>query len=153
MLARRRATYQIPKRLLSFDPGNCTGICFCEDGILKERLQIQTIVPDLGHKLEAIFDKYQPTDVVIEAYRIYSSKAAQHINSDVPTLQQIGRIKHICEMRNIPIEEQLASEGKSFWTDAMLEKLGVLPPIKQESHDDRHSRDAVRHALHRILFG
>lgn len=150
MLADRARTHTIPGRLLALDPGHESGIALFINGTLVHRRQMQ-ITPDIGHKLEELFNEVYPDIVVCEAYRIYATHAKQHINSDVPTLRLIGRIEHVCEMRGIPIEFQSASQGKGFMTD---DTLRLWKMIKENEPDSiRHSRDAVRHGAHFLLFG
>lgn len=132
------------------------GIAVFSDGQLNDeifpsgRYQMDCTTFGLGRKLEELFDEVSPTHVVCESYRIYSDRAKQHINSDVPTLRLIGRIEHICELRAIPVTFQLASEGKSFATDSLLAKWKISSD--NEPHNIRHSKDAVRHGIHYLLF-
>ncbi len=99
----------------------------------------------------AVFDRLvqtiKPDIIVAENYRIYGHKLKQHTNSTVPTIQYIGAIKLIAQLRGVPCVWQMAFQAKGFATDTRLESLGLFQTAK------RHANDAIRHGVYFYVFG
>ena len=147
-----RPNTPVPKVMLCLDPGHTTGLAVFTDGELTAWEQAVTI-EDIGKGLTVdwkelirLFDKYQPTQVVCEDYRIYQHKLDQHTFSQVATLRLIGGIDMLCYQRGIPIDYQLAIEHKGFCSDKKLEAWGYW------QRGMRHSRDAIRVGCYWLLF-
>jgi hypothetical protein len=136
-----------PTRLLALDPGRTTGWAFFHNGTY---YRSGTVVGN-AKQVKKLLDDSRPEVVVIESYRIYASKAQQHVHSDVPTLQLIGALKYICETHvpPIPVVFQTAAQGKGFSSDDKLKEWGFWP----SGPGAVHARDAIRHATHFLLFG
>ncbi len=138
--------------LISFDPGHTTGysvwVAEHEKVTLVEAGQFMSWTKEdiVLAPLLALLDKYEVSNIVFESYQVYEWKSADHSWSQVPTIQIIGCIKTICQLRNIPYHGQTAQVAKQFVTDDKLEKWGYYKAGM------RHARDAIRHACYFLLF-
>jgi hypothetical protein len=138
--------YSIKVRLLSLDPGNTTGwALFNGEGKL---LGCGQMPATSGLKLDRLISLSKATHLVIEEYRIYPWKMAQHSMSDVPTLRLVGAIELIAAQRKLPLRKQGANLAKGFCTNLKLASWGLL----QATQAKRHANDAVRHACYALLF-
>ena len=140
----------ITRNLLSIDPGETTGWVQFTDGKLVDTGMLET--KKLGLGLLDIFNIKNPNVidfdyVVIEDYKIYPHMLKQHSLSAVFPVKVIGVLQYIFELKKIPVVLQMASTGKSFCTDKRLKEWGYW--IKGQ----KHSRDAIRHGAHWLLFG
>jgi hypothetical protein len=145
LLARRtQLGYQIPRKLVSLDPGGTTGWAYFSQGTLKHCGQF----PGTPQNIEALLIHFKPNIVVSEKYIIYSHKLKEHAQSDVPTLRLIGALEYICHRLSLPLIQQTAQIGKGFCTDDKLKAWSVLQATTQK----RHANDAIRHGLYYILF-
>ena len=103
-------------------------------------------------------EKYENGVVVFEDYLLYASKANQHINSKMETPQFIGVLKMTLVTEQIPYAIQKASEVKTRWPDKILiwKNIIVLKGGHYYTPDNkainRHTRDAIRHAVHLNTF-
>jgi hypothetical protein len=131
-----------PKRLLVFDPGDTTGVASFIDGQIKVATHLRR---DLL-LFKKVIESFAPDMMVVESYRIYQSKMAQHVHSDVPTLRLIGAIEMLAAMQQVPIVWQSAAEAKGFITDEKLQAWGMW------SEDSKHARDAIRHGLYYLIM-
>ena len=140
----------IPKNLLSIDPGETTGWAQFTNGKLAGSGMIE--VKKLGLGSLGIFVMTNPNIVnfdyvVIEDYKIYPHMLRQHIMSTVFPVKVIGALQFMFEIEKIPVIMQMASTGKGFCSDERLKEWGYW--IKGQ----KHSRDAVRHGCYWLLFG
>lgn len=139
--------------LLALDPGETTGWCIwtCipgEDDVMIACGQLPswpltTFVPGF----QALLDKYKPTRIVYEQYRVYDWKTESHAWSDVPTLRIIGSLETLLLLRSLPFSNQTAQVAKHFVTDEYLKSWGLY------QRGQRHSRDSMRHATYFLCFG
>lgn len=141
-----------PGLLLTFDPGEATGACLF-DCILPNKPamiyhgQFTSAPVEYGAKeIESRIVKFRPSTVLYERYLVYSWKSAAHSWDVLHTPQLIGAIKTICTQQNIPTRSQMAQHAKEFCTDDKLKEWNYY--IKGQ----RHTRDAIRHALYFLLF-
>lgn len=139
-------------RLLAFDPGQTTGYSFwlADDkgpAISKcgqlDTWPIENAVKAFTH----ILDVHDPSQVVFEAYRVYSWKTEEHTWSDVPTLHVIGCLETLCIQRGIPFCTQSAQQAKNFVTDDKLKNWNFW------ERGQKHARDAIRHGFYYLMFG
>lgn len=94
-------------------------------------------------------------EMVIEGFRLYNHKRDQQVNSQFETPQLIGAIRLWCYQMKVPLTIQYASEVKTRWSDAVLEKAGYIY-IKNGRRYltatneplNNHKTDALRHGLH-----
>lgn len=89
-------------------------------------------------------------ELAMEDYTLYASKAKEQINSKMETCRLIGVIEYWCFQNGMPCKLQSAARVKKRWTDEILEHEGIELP---KTHDERHARDAIRHAIHYTYFG
>lgn len=129
--------------MLALDPGETTGwALFVGHRLVKAGEFKVTSSLLFDHLL--LHEK--PQQLVIENYKVYAHRAAQHIGSEVPTIQYIGMLKYLAAVYDIPLTLQMAFQAKKFVTDNRLVDLGLW-------HTSKHARDAIRHGVYWILFG
>lgn len=135
-------------KILAFDPGETVGWCAFEglDKLADGHIQTKDFDPLGIHDLRELFNKYKPDIVIYETYRVYDWKTDSHSWSEVHTLQIIGLIRYFCMQHEIEYFKQSAQVAKAFCTDDKLLAWNMYTK-------NRHSRDAVRHALNYLLFG
>jgi len=111
------------------------------------------------HLLNKVKRLYPNLIIVIEDYLLYANKAEQQINSRMETSKLIGVIQQYCWTHKIPYKMQIASEVKSRWTDKILEHKGYIKKVGGNWYSgetcettNKHSRDAIRHAVHYNTF-
>lgn len=150
LLFRVRAKNKLPvfeATVLALDPGETTGWALFHGGGLVGWGQ-ETCEGTAGYKqVSNLIATCAPKTVICENYRVYGSKRDQHVGSDLYTVRLIGAIEHECMQRNIPCYFQMAAIGKGFSTDTKLKMWGYW------KQGQRHSRDAIRHGCHWLLFG
>lgn len=139
-------------RLLAFDPGETTGFCVVDaspgDISVVHMGQLKTYPMTAAvFSLETTFATYKPTFIVLESYRVYSWKTDTHSWSDIPTLRIIGCIETLCIQNKLKYHFQTAQEAKHFCTDDKLQSWLMY------EKNQRHARDATRHAAFYLLFG
>ena len=146
-------TLYLEKVLVSFDPGETTGLCYrlpWEDGFKIHMMQLSTkeIGPACDH-IVIITQEFGQTlqHWVCEDYKVYSWKADTHKWAGLHTPQLIGAIRLLAYQRKVPLHFQMAQEGKSWATDQKLQSWGLYDPGM------RHARDASRHLITRTFFG
>lgn len=145
--------------LLAIDPGETTGYwVFTTKG--PKIWDVDPPVPfvdDVGEldtstmekaseQMLYLFNRFNPTHVVYEDYRVYGSKAQEHTNNELLTTKVIGIIEHLCAQNKIPVAKQMASLAKGFVTDDKLKAWRFY------ERGLRHCRDACRHAIYYLLF-
>jgi len=134
-------------RVLSFDPGETTGVAYFRGFRLASTEQLNTSHPDIALKAITNYCDGCPCDVVVmEDYRVYQWKLKQHSFSNLYTPRIIGMLETLCLQREWPYHKQSAQQGKGFVTDAKLESWGFY------KKGQRHARDAMRHGLYFLLF-
>jgi len=147
----REGKKQFVGKLVTFDPGETTGIATWVAN--RDTVELVSVTQEATWPLEKAvpafsraLDIAQPNAIVFEVYRVYNWKTDEHANSNVPTLQIIGGLKTLCIQRQIPYYSQTAQTAKQFCTDNKLEAWGFHRPL-------RHGRDAIRHGAYFLLFG
>jgi len=133
----------IPITTLALDPGDTTGIAVFSG---TELVHAEEVMGDHA-TMAGLFNRFQPTVVVAEEYRIYETHARVHIHSTVPTLRLIGGIEMLCHLSAIPLYMYGAGRHKPFSTDDKLKAWGFY----QNTY--RHANDAIRVGMYHIIFG
>lgn len=143
-----KAFVRSPRCVLGFDPGETTGACFFQGTSLLKAGQLKTKVvnQDSLINLTTFFDFIRPDEVVIEDYRVYGWKTEEHAFAGLHTPKLIGMIITICIIRGLPYTLRMAQPAKAFVTDEKLEAWGLY------DRGQRHSRDAMRHAIFQMIF-
>lgn len=139
--------------LYAIDPGPHTGIFYMRhgephrvtldytDGLVKQPLKhlylwlVQMINPDAD-------------DIIVESFEFRKEDAKQREYIDYSTGEFVGVVKLFCNMSETMCFVQSASEGKGFWDDNKLKRVGLYVP----GDELRHARDATRHWLHHQTF-
>ena len=136
------------KKILAFDPGEMTGWALMQSGQLLDCGQIPTTTDSWEHMhdWESLIKSMAPEICVYETYRVYGHKSDDHKWSDIMTLQNIGVLKYFLGKYQIPHITNLAATAKGFVTDKKLDAWGFW------QRGERHSRDAIRHAIYTAIF-
>ena len=139
-------------KIVSFDPGVTTGVTIINVPDLSYsiplNLKAKTLVEYTGEVKEFkdilwLFTKFEPDKVVLESFKLYPHKAKDKIFSSFPTVEVIGVIKYISQMRNLTVTEQGANT-KKFYDNKKLRMCGVYKGLSP------HERDAIRHAFYYV---
>lgn len=120
-------------RILAFDPGETTGWCLADTATGA----LLTGDMPLWQQASLLIDLHAPDLVVVEAFRLYPFRAAGQSWSSFEPVKVIGVITYLCELRQVRMVEQMASEAKSMQFEKRGEKIS------------KHAYDALRHALYR----
>ena len=150
----RPAVEELPKCLLSFDPGGTTGVAEFQQLHFINAWQVNTSCIEWGvdryhHIIHARANQFgrENVKVVAEEYRIYAWRTKEHIGSDILTLRLIGVLECLCRQYRVLIHKQSAHIGKAFVTDQKLHEWNMY------ISGQPHARDAIRHAAQFLLFG
>lgn len=137
----------------AIDPGPHTGIFYMKDdqphrvtldytdGLIRDPLlhlymwMMQMVDPEKDH-------------VIVESFEFRKEDAQNREYIDYSTGEYVGVVKLFCQITNTAMTVQSASQGKGFWTDDKLKRVGLWTPGKER----RHERDATRHWLHYMTF-
>lgn len=136
-----------PTRLLALDPGETTGAAIFNSTSFIRGAQLNTADPQGAlNSLNEIFFQADPTIVVMEEYRVYGHKLAQHVGSSLSTPRLIGMIETLCHQRGIPYHKQGANLAKGFVKNDHLRAWNMW------SVSMKHALDATRHGCYFILY-
>jgi hypothetical protein len=141
------------------DPGETTGLCYIDLASPGQRPhveQLRTDTPELYFVLTSaiadIFYAYVGERVLgMERFNFRHEERYRDKIVYTPA-EVIGAVKHwwAAEAVNgeisIKLEMQMAAEGKGFWTDDKIKRLGLW------TSSFSHAMDALRHALHYVTF-
>lgn len=119
-------------KILSFDPGETTGVC-----IFNNPKEYKTL--SIGKDFQSIHNiilETKPDLVVIEKFVLYPSKAKKLVWNEFYPSQIIGVIKFTCEKHKIPFIEQAAADKE------YVNYLG-------HTFSNDHEKDAFGHAWFR----
>jgi hypothetical protein len=168
ILNKKRGNFM--SKVLCFDPsGNfeegsgTTGWASFVDGELEwfgdiKASDFETVEQYWGD-VALLIKKLDPTEVVIEDYRLFGHKAKQQSWSALETPQLIGWMRMYCYEKGIPVIFQ-SPKDKVRVADPQLERLGVIQKVGssywcQGRKTNLHQRDAIRHGVfyHRYRKG
>lgn len=134
-------------RVMGLDPGQTTGACVFVGPTILDHCQLPTgLMPEAPAHIRDYIAKWTPDVIVMEDYRVYSWKADSHSWMALHTPKVIGAIEYLCWNEGRRLVRQMAGEGKAFVSDDKLHKWGLWYKGEQ------HARDAIRHAIHYLLF-
>jgi len=135
-----------PNVMLSLDPGETVGWAVFGAGKLVQRDQLTSKnLVEMCQLLTSLFEKYQPTTVVMENYVIFASKTKIHAWRKLYTSQLIGAIELLCHQQGATLVLQMPS-AKQFCTYKKLKHWKFFASGKP------HANDAVRHGCYYLLF-
>ena len=137
--------------VLAFDPGGTTGYAHGSISEVKEQSVTNVVCGTFADwhypgGLEELILKVKPDVIVYEIFALYAHKAAAQAWKTFVEIEAIGVIKYLGEKHDIPVIGQTPAEGKHFWNDEKLKRVGLYAPIT-------HERDAIRHLLYYEKFG
>ncbi len=147
-------------RILSIDPGETSAFVIGHirptmaglDSLCVTSWGAWSGMEELAHLVEANLFKGLDA-IVIEDYRVYSSKAQQHIGSQVYTAKEIGRIEWLAFKSGTFMNYQMAAQAKGRWPNSRIKQYPVLkrflahPGLKGQRGARKHILDAYRHLL------
>lgn len=134
-------------RVVGLDPGETTGACAFKGKEMLDARQLPTgLVGKGATEILNYLLAWEPSIVVMEDYKVYAWKTKDHAWASLHTPRLIGAIEFICYRHDCPIQKQMAQQAKGFCTDDKLKAWGLYLP------GQRHSRDAIRHAVYYLLF-
>jgi hypothetical protein len=126
-------------RILAIDPGETTGLAAIDLDTFGWPITTWTLGPATHHdRLFKILGGYNA--VVCESFDNRGNIAALLVS-----VEYIGVVKLASDLHLTEAIFQTPSEGKTFWDDRKLRKLGLWKPTT-------HERDAVRHLLYFLTF-
>lgn len=140
-------------RLISLDPGETTGVCIYlpekREFILRQETTItgEDFV-QFYDLLESWYDKWTlqyDFKVIVEQFNFRMNERERTKINYTPR-EVIGVTKLWAAQHDVPIEMQMAAEGKAFWNDDKLSRIGL------NKSGQPHARDALRHMLQYITF-
>lgn len=131
--------------ILSFDPGQTTGVC--EIRILKVPYDIES---------SCTIDTWQigPEDHHGDLFKICQASLCDHIVAEnfihqrrgsavLKPVEYLGVIKLFCsERKDVSLTIQTPAMAKNFWTDEKIKSLGLW------KRSSPHAMDALRHGLY-----
>ncbi len=123
------------QNIIAFDPGYTTGVAF-QEGTNVTLMQIKGLTG-----VWAVLHTGQPDMIVYESF-LYQRRD----KVDLRPVEAIGVIKLYAERTSTPILSQTPAQGKRFWTDKKIKKLGLWEP------GEPHAMDALRHLLYFRAF-
>ena len=126
----------IPNMTIALDPGVTTGIAGYIGGV------INTGELKVTHKyLYEYLRRTSPSEIVYESF-VYQRRN----KVELYPVEVIGVIKLYCQMYNVPLYVQSASQAKNFITDDKIKKMGLW--VKGQVH----GMDALRHLLYHLII-
>jgi len=139
--------------IYAVDPGPHTGIFWIDDeGQHRVTLDYSDglVKKPLWHLYTWLMQMMNPkTDqMVLESFEFRKEDAHEREYIDYSTGEFVGVCKLYCDLTETPCYVQSASEGKGFWDDDKLKRVGLYVTGKEQ----RHVRDATRHWLHHVTF-
>jgi hypothetical protein len=141
--------------IIGIDPGETTGVCIWDEDT--DKYYMNQVVTDDGRNYywfltwldREIERRYGPKWLVVEKFEFRQSDRHRDKISYVPA-EVIGALKYTHARQwtnlNVILVMQGASQGKGFWDDDKIRKLGLWKP------GERHAMDALRHVLHYRTF-
>lgn len=134
-------------RILSIDPGKTCGFAVLEfeqgfpQPLLLATWEQQALpLGEFAKDFLRLLPKVRPALVLLEDYRVYASKAKEHIGAHLLTAELIGAIEAMCAITVPPVSTtRLSAAKKGRWPDARL-KAKFLQILELKSP---HVRDAA----------
>lgn len=117
---------------------------------MESATQLSTKTLESGiQAITAYLERAGEVDVIsMEDYRVYSWESEKHKWAELHTPKLIGAVYAICYLKGMRAPEmRMAQSAKGFVTDVKLKSWGLYEKA------ERHSRDAIRHAVHHLIFG
>jgi len=111
-----------------------------------EQLQTKNLEEAAG-LLNRMVQEWEVFDIACEDYRVYSWESDKHKWANLHTPKLIGTIACVCWFNKIRASYRMAISAKQFVTDDKLVRWGLW------QKGQRHSRDAIRHAVYHQIFG
>ena len=131
-------------KVLAVDPGRVTGYAygaFSEGHLYFAPYQQLDDVEEFWDRI----DRYKPSHLVVEDFQF--RKGAARGGLDLFPMALIGVAQLYSIKRNIGLTMQQPAQGKGYYTDVMLKRLGLY------LRGTEHGRDATRHLLQWTTFG
>lgn len=141
----KQSSWKAPSRLLAIDPGETVGHALFVDGFFVDCGQV-VAKENPAQAIENLIELMNPTHIVAEDYKVYSTKTESHAWSSLFTPRMLGMIELLGYQRNIQVHYQMAAVVKQFCNAAKLQEWNFYKPGK------RHADDAIKHGTYFLLF-
>jgi len=134
-------------RLLAIDPGVTTGYCIGETSDTENIIALRPFqtVDDVDDVWDRLAD-LQPRYIVCENFE-FRQKSRGGLNLFPVQVIGIVRLYEFKAQHQTSVQLQKASEGKGYYTDVQLKRLGI------HQRGVPHGMDATRHLVHWLTFG
>jgi hypothetical protein len=131
--------------IIAVDPGYTTGIVVGKVTGPRDFFVIEAAEYDWEGRFRIgdLLDRYRPSVVVVENFRLYAHSARNQINSPFPSARVIGVVDTFCWERGIEVVMQMP---------AMRSSVTVLDEHKPILEGSPHTADAYRHLRYYILM-
>lgn len=146
----------MPKiKILAIDPGVTSGYCFAEMerkdpgsmDFTNINLRPEQHIDDVEDCWDRI-EEFAPRYIICEDFE-YRNKSRSGLVLFSVQLIGVVSLYELKSQQQCAVYLQPASQGKSYYSNVLLKKLGVYKPGTAWEH----SMDATRHLLHWLTFG
>lgn len=124
--------------ILALDPGGTTGIRSYNTNTKDFHGSIRGPAPH-HEELWGLLTSMAPDILIYESFQVSVR------TTNAVSLEYIGIIKLYAKLYNTILIAQTSAQGKGFWSDNKLHRIGLW-------HTITHVRDATRHLLHYLTF-
>lgn len=149
----------IKRIIMGWDPGETTGVCVAEWNQLETSFKViySSLVtwPTRLPRIRELIEAYQPTNTVVESFRLYESKARDQIGNDFPSVQVIGIIEAYLYMTGLQLPTYQSASTISGRPPVQIlpEHQGLLylgtAAMMEHSNDAyKHMRYWIEHQRH-----
>jgi hypothetical protein len=134
--------------MMGLDPGETTGCTIMQGAEVLYAEQLRTKDLDISAALlNKLIRQWDIYDISCEDYKVYAWESEKHKWAALHTPKLIGVIAAVAWFNKAQVTYRMAVTAKQFVTD---EKLVAWNLWKK---GQRHSRDAIRHAVYHQIFG
>jgi hypothetical protein len=135
-------------RVMGLDPGQTTGMTIMKGSHVLHAEQLDTKnLDDAAALLNRLIKQWDIYDISCEDYRVYAWESDKHKWAALHTPKLIGVIGAVAWFNKTSVSYRMAITAKQFVTDEKLLAWGLW------KKGERHSRDAIRHAIYHQIFG
>jgi hypothetical protein len=140
--------------LHSVDPGKQTGYGWLQitDGVIEYVSFLELPWDEYKAQIDVVLRGTNPAvqriDVYCEKFIIGSNTHTKVGGGPYYAIEQIGVLRHLCEITGHHFDTQGQSDAKGDWSDAKLKKVGWwIEGNKAKGIVGDHARDAAKHML------
>ncbi len=139
---------RMKSRVLGLDPGETTGSAIMEGASVIHSEQLRTKnMEEAISVLHRMIREWNIFEIACEDYRVYAWESDKHKWAALHTPKLVGAIQTVAWFNKAEVTLRMAIQAKQFVTDEKLVAWGLW------KRGERHSRDAIRHAVYHQIFG